>query len=55
MEKELNVDLTITMKMQPGETEEDAEERFYNALYSRLCSDNDEFDYTIERVSTENV
>ena len=44
---ELNVNLDFNMKMRPGETEEEAENRFFDTLFAKMCKDNDEFDFII--------
>ncbi len=44
---EFHVNLDFNMKMHPGESEEDAENRFFDTLFSAMCKDNDEFDFTI--------
>ena len=44
---ELHVYLGFNMKMHPGESEENAENRFFDILFEAMCKDNDEFDFTI--------
>ena len=44
---ELNVNLDFNMKMRPGETEEEAENRFFDTLFAKMCKDTDEFDFII--------
>ncbi len=51
MEKELVVNVNVSMRLKNGETEEQAKDRFYDQLWSGVCGSEDfgmEFEYQDE-------
>lgn len=51
---ELCADVTIRMFLREGETEEQAQDRFYTALYEGLCMNaENQIDFTIEKQEIE--
>lgn len=52
--KTLVADVTIRMPLHEGETEEQAQERLYTALYDGLCKNaENQIDFVIERQEIE--
>lgn len=51
MEKELVINVNVSMRLKNGETEEQAKDRFYDQLWSGVCGSEDfgmEFEYQDE-------
>lgn len=44
---ELYAEVIVNMELKDGETEEEAQERFYDVLYDGICKCNNDFHFEI--------